>query len=238
MKKIELTIKSQPDYTSCGPTSLHALYKFWGDSISIEELLKDVPQFDEGGGTLAVTLGIDALKRGYKAAVYSFNLNIFDPTWFELPMPKIKSKLLESLERGKLKPKEKSAVKNNIQFIDLGGELRFANLSEELIAGYLSKNIPILTGLSSSWLYKTQREDPITSEYDDILGKPAGHFVVLHGYNSEYKEVDVADPYKPNPISGTNYYKVPVGSLINSILLGVMSYDGNLLIVEKKSGKK
>jgi hypothetical protein len=199
----------------------------------MEEILNDIPQFEEGGGTFGLTLAIDALKRGYKTSIYSFNLNIFDPSWFELPMEKIKGKLLELLEKGNLRTKDRTAARSAAQFIDLGGELRFANLSEELISSYLSRDIPILTGLSSSWLYKTQREDPITSEYDDILGKPAGHFVVLHGLDTKYREVDIADPYKPNPISGTNYYKVPMNSLINSILLGVMSYDGNLVILEK-----
>ena len=35
--------------------------------------------------TLAVLLGCHALRRGYEATIYTFNLQVFDPTWFEEP---------------------------------------------------------------------------------------------------------------------------------------------------------
>ena len=114
---------SQPDYTSCGPTSLLAIYNFYGDRVTSEELLKTIPQFEEGGGVFGVMLGIDALKRGYKVLLYSFNLNIFDPTWFELPMNDIKNKLKQMLELRKMEPKRYNAVKSAVEFIELGGEL-------------------------------------------------------------------------------------------------------------------
>ena len=230
--KIDLKMGSQPDYTSCGPTSLLAIYNFYGDRVTSEELLKTIPQFEEGGGVFGVMLGIDALKRGYKVLLYSFNLNIFDPTWFELPMNDIKNKLKQMLELRKMEPKRYNAVKSAVEFIELGGEFRFQDLTTELISSYLSKDTPLLSGLSSTWLYRSTREEPLSNEDDDIQGEPAGHFVVLHGKSSDNKFVYVADPYRPNPISGTNYYKVSMDSLINSILLGVMSYDGNLIVIE------
>ena len=39
---------------------------------------------------------------------------------------------------------------------------------------------------------------------------------------------------KKNPVSGTNYYSVKTGRLFNSILLGIMTYDANLLIIKPK----
>ena len=41
----------------------------------------------------------------------------------------------------------------------------------------------------------------------------------------------VADPYRENPISGDNLYVVRMDRLINSILLGVLTYDANLLVI-------
>jgi hypothetical protein len=43
--------------------------------------------------------------------------------------------------------------------------------------------------------------------------------------------ISVADPYAGNPISLANYYKVDVDRLINSIMLGIVTYDANLLII-------
>jgi hypothetical protein len=92
---------------------------------------------------------------------------------------------------------------------------------------------PILTGLSSSWLYRDKRENPLTNEYDDILGKPAGHFVIINGYD-EKGDFLICDPYHKNPINSSNHYSINGDRLITSILLGITSYDGNLLLIEKK----
>jgi len=48
------------------------------------------------------------------------------------------------------------------------------------------------------------------------------------------KEVWIADPYSKNPYnSESREYKVPVHRFINSVMLGVITYDANLLILEK-----
>lgn len=234
MKKfIDLNMTGQPDYTSCGPTSLYAIYNYWNDDISKEELLAEIAQFDEGGGTLAVILGIHAIRRGYKVKIYNYNINIFDPSWFSLSRELLISKLEKRIKVREGFAKEVMAMNHYIEYIRLGGKMLFNDLNNRLIKKYLKKEIPILAGLSSTWLYQTMREDQITNEDDDIAGHPAGHFVVVHGIDLKGKLVHVADPYRPNPISGTNYYKVELDRLINSILLGITSYDGNLLIIEK-----
>ncbi|HEX5421156.1 MAG TPA: hypothetical protein VFY39_14265, partial [Gammaproteobacteria bacterium] len=52
-------------------------------------------------------------------------------------------------------------------------------------------------------------------------------------YRQDTREVLVADPYKSNPLS-TRYYAVGIHRLIGAILLGIMTYDANLLIVEPR----
>ena len=93
-------------------------------------------------------------------------------------------------------------------------------------------DLPVLAGLSATYLYKSKRElagSDGESIFDDLRGKPMGHFVVLCGM--ERKQVRVADPYQDNPYSKDLYYHVPVGRLINSIMLGIVTYDANLLII-------
>jgi hypothetical protein len=232
MIKLNVKMTSQPDITSCGPTALFALYQFWGDRITLPTLISEVEQFDEGGGTLAVVLGKHAVQRGYKVKIYSYNINIFDPTWFKLSKKELCLKLSQTLEDKGLNNKKRVAVEHYLSFLKLGGALKFEDLKKSLIRKFLHRQIPVLTGLSSTWLYKTMREVPSTNIDDDILGKPAGHFVVLYGYHET--EVFVADPHRTNPITGSHYYTVHMESLVNAILLGIISYDGNLLIIEKK----
>jgi hypothetical protein len=80
---LDVSISKQPDNTTCGPTSLHAVYSYYNDTISLEQTIGEITQFDQGGGTLAVVLGKHAIKRGYSVTIYSFNIKIFDPSWFD-----------------------------------------------------------------------------------------------------------------------------------------------------------
>jgi hypothetical protein len=121
-----------------------------------------------------------------------------------------------------------------IKFLEAGGELRYAELDGELIKGYVKRNVPILTGLSATYLYSTPREIPQFDIYDSIKGEPAGHFVVITGYDEEKNAVSIADPMEPNPLGKGQVYNVPVVRLINSIMLGIVTYDANLLIIEPK----
>ena len=65
-----------------------------------------------------------------------------------------------------------------------------------------------------------------------MRGEPIGHFVILCGYDKEERTVLVADPLKSNPLSDSHQYLVNIDRVICSILLGIMTYDANLLIIE------
>jgi hypothetical protein len=236
---LQIKILSQPDDETCGPTSLHAVYNYFGDDISLNDVIAQV-SYLESGGTLAVMLAIHALKRGYQAKIYTYNLHVFDPTWFSDIRVDIASKLNEQL-RYKHEKRLHLATGAYLEFLNLGGELCFEDLSPDLFERYFNKGVPILTGLSATYLYQCAREyvSP-TNEvyYNDERGRPSGHFVTLAGYDDSKKHIVVADPYVDNLLSGDNYYSVTVGRLINSIMLGILTYDANLLIIEPRSGVK
>jgi hypothetical protein len=232
----KLKILTQPDDSTCGPTSLHAVYQYYQDTISLDDVIEEV-SFLEEGGTLAVLLACHALKRGYKARIYSYNLHVFDPTWFRASNEKIIKNLQEQLLY-KPDPKLQLATKAYIEFLQLGGELKCDDLTPKLLDQYFSQGYPILTGLSATYLYNCARErtnDRDEAIYDDIRGEPLGHFVVLCGFTPEKDKIIVADPYQENPFFRNNYYQVNVSRLINSIMLGMISYDANILIIEPKN---
>jgi hypothetical protein len=121
------------------------------------------------------------------------------------------------------------------QFIELGGEVLMHDLNKSLIRHYLNVSLPILTGLSSTFLYMSPRERQRDMKPDDLRGTPTGHFVVLCGETRQRKMVRVADPYVPNPFAKDRYYEVNFDRLIGAILLGVLTYDANLLIIQPRS---
>jgi hypothetical protein len=84
-------------------------------------------------------------------------------------------------------------------------------------------------------LYNCARErtnERNESLYDDVLGIPLGHFVVLCGFGADKEQVIVADPYKENPFYKNNYYQVKTSRLLNSIMLGMVTSDANFLVIE------
>src|SRR5690606_29747684 len=233
MKTLQFDIQVQPDEVTCGPTCLHALYQYYDDPISLKEVIKEVKQL-RSGGTLAVMLGSHALKRGYRAHISSYNLHVFDPTWFNNPAREIVGFLRQQMAFKHRKRKLVAASEAYIRFIESGGEVHWAELNDTLIKGYLRQSIPILTGLSATYLYGSAREIPQFNIYDSIKGEPAGHFVVITGYDEEKDCVYIADPIQPNPLGTEQVYPVSFVRLINSIMLGIVTYDANLLIIEPK----
>jgi hypothetical protein len=227
MANLQLEILPQPDDETCGATCLQAIYKYYGENADLLNLIKEIPTW-ETGGTIAVLLGIHALSKNYKVTIYTYNLHVFDPTWFHHG--------IDLVEKLKLQLKEKTdnkviwASRAYIEFLEKGGEIRFEELNTGLIKKYLKKEIPILTGLNATYLYRCARE--YKNEFDDIRGTSMGHFVILNGYDSITSEVQISDPLHSNPFSN-HTYQVSVDRVINSIMLGIMTYDANLLIIQK-----
>ncbi len=227
--KIEIAMNSQPDDSTCGPTCLHSIYQFFNDRVGLETMIEQVPSL-EGGGTLGVMLANHALSRGYKSSIYTYNLMIFDPTWF-LPDVDIKSCLQDRASHINDR-KQKLAIGQYIRFLEQGGKLYFRDLTRGLLRHFLKRGLPILTGLNSTYLYRTKRVFGPDMTDDDIRGDVVGHFVVLCGYHKEDKTVMVADPYPGNPYSKDRLYVAELDRVIGAILLGVMTYDANFIIIE------
>ena len=156
---------------------------------------------------------------------------MFDPTWFTSGVA-----IAERLERQlavKSDPKLSVATGNYLRFLRLGGRLRFENLTGRMIRRTLKRETPILTGLSATYLYGCARE--YRDEYDDIRGEPTGHFVILSGYDRERRRVRVADPLQDNPLQSGRSYEVDADRLVGAILLGILTYDANLLLIRPRS---
>ena len=222
----------QPDDITCGPTCLHSIYEYYADSMALDDVIREVPML-RGGGTLGALLGTHALQRGYKVWIYSYNLNVFDPTWFKLSRAALLAKLHQRM-LAKRNTKLRIAIQAYMDFIEAGGEIRFADLSPSLVSEYLIQGIPILTALSATYLYRSMREFGKDTVSDDVRGDPQGHFVVLTSFAPDENAVTVADPYDPESMSYGHVYKVSMEHLICSILLGVVTYDGNLIVITKK----
>mgnify|MGYP001065722846 CR=1 FL=1 len=227
---MDVPMAAQPDDFTCGPTSLQAVYAYFGEQLELAEIVESIP-FLEEGGTLAVHLGVDALRRGYGARLHSYNLQVFDPSWQGYTMPELDD-ALAARARAKTDPKLLESIEAYRAFLQAGGVVDLTDISPALLRGYFGRGLPVLAGLSATYLYASERErvDGDRMVLDDVAGEPQGHFVVLCGFEDQH--VIVADPFKENP-SGDHHYPVEATRLIHAILLGVLTYDGNLLVLDR-----
>lgn len=225
---LPVRILPQPDETTCGPTCLHAIYRYWGEEERLPDIIARTRKF-ERGGTFAVFLACDALRKGYEATIYTYNLTVFDPTWFT-PGTDIAERLRQQ-SKVKKDARLRHVTEGYLEFLSLGGRLRLTDLSRRLISGLLRRKLPILTGLSSTCLYRTAREYGPNDEPDDVRGTPAGHFVVIAGYNRKDRTVLVADPYGPHPYGPSLDYWINTDRVVNAVLLGIVTHDANLLVI-------
>jgi hypothetical protein len=188
--QLRFDILTQPDDITCGPTCLHAVYNYYNDKISLKQVIRQVNN-SKGGGHWPFCWAVTPCARGYRAKLYTFNLQVFDPTWFKLDKAGMQERLARQM-RVKSDAKMRAATHAYLEFLRLGGTIRFEDLTASLIRGLLKRSVPILTGLSATFLYRTAREIEVGREmhFDDIKGEPTGHFVVLCGY-------DMGRPHRP-----------------------------------------
>ncbi len=231
--ELPVRIEAQPDDITCGPTCLHAVYRFHGYDVRLDEVIASVTPLATGG-TLEVNLACDALRRGFAATIYTFNLHLFDPTWFASNDIDIAERLRQRA-KGKRDAKFDFACAGYCDFLALGGELRFVDLTRAQLRNMLRAGAPVIAGLNVTYLYRHARTSGPLDEPDDIHGEPAGHFVVLSGYNRADKTVVIADPYLSNPLAEGQFYSIHIDRVIGAILLGVMTYDASLLVLEPRT---
>jgi hypothetical protein len=208
------------------------VYRFWGKEEPLQRVIERSRQL-EHGGTFAVFLACDAVRKGFNATIYTYNLNVFDPTWFSG-----KVDIAERLRRQREVKSDyrlQQSTAGYLEFIELGGQLRFADLSTDMIHGLLRKGVPVITGLSSTYLYSSAREYGPDDTPDDIRGHPAGHFVVLAGYDPNERTMLVVDPYQSTPYGPSRYYWLPAERVLGAILLGIVTHDANILVISPRS---
>ena len=232
---LQLDVRQQPDDVTCGPTCLQAVYAFYGVSAEVDDVIASVRSLDHGG-TLGVLLGLDALERGFHATLHTYNLHIFDPSWFGTPRADLGLELRRQLGV-RSDSRLLTAIEAYIDFVDRGGVVEHGELSPQLIAEAVRSGCPPITGLSATYLYGCPREvfDGRSSTYDDVHGEPVGHFVVVSGIDPAGERFRISDPFRDNPLHDTGTYWVSPHRLTGAILLGVTTYDGNVLLVRPRA---
>lgn len=230
-------IAHQPTDSTCGPTCLHSIYRYWGDTIDLDRVIEETRTLP-CGGTLGVYLGCHALSRGYSVSIYTYNLRLFDPTWFARPEI-IGERLIAQKVAKESDSRLVEASDAYLEFLSRGGVVRMRDFDASLAAEGLQNAQPMIAGLSSTYLYEMVREWGPNNEPDDIHGVAQGHFVVFSNYDPYTMTLNVSDPYfSSKDISGTavsRHYRFPLTHVVSAVMLGVLTYDANIIVIRPRT---
>jgi hypothetical protein len=148
--RLPLKMLPQPDETTCGPTCLDAIYRYWGQDSQLAQIIERTHKM-EFGGTFAVFLACDALRQGYQASIYTYNLTVFDPTWFA-PGVNIAERLQHQRDV-KQDTRLQNATAGYLEFLQLGelkGAASHLFFNENGIHGYTSTSSPCFSTTRNS----------------------------------------------------------------------------------------
>ena len=136
--ELDVTMRRQPNETTCGPTCLHAIYDYYEDAVALEQVIAETPTIDNGG-TYLPFLGCHALKRGYTATMYTWDLMVFDPSWFAPHAAPLADRLTQQAEL-KTDPRVRVASRACREFAELGDSIRFRDLTAPFLRGILQSD--------------------------------------------------------------------------------------------------
>lgn len=235
--ELPVRIERQPDYTTCGPTSLHAVYSYFGDTITLEQVIGEIEKL-EGGGTLNVHLAVHALRRGYEVAIWICDVATWDPTWFQ-QRTDLRAKLRARFEAKNYldDPRFAESYRAFDEFLERKGRLVWKDLTPRRVGRALGQGVPLLAGTNGIYLYQCARET--AAGPDDVAGDAFGHFIVVRGYRSRDRSVAIADPFHGNPLhEGKQYYRTSIYRLMGAIFLGTHTNDANILAIWPKGWRR
>jgi hypothetical protein len=224
----------------CGPYALTQIFNYYRYQITPEEVISQNARYFKNG-SLDGYLGALAIEKGFQAILMPFNINIYDPSWKDLPSSLL-SRKLQKLKKTKDQYWQES-INSHLFFLNHGGQIKFPELTPDLIYQYLKKKIPLLTSLCITALYQEPKTiaqiDPRTRKlklkHDEFTGNLIGHFCVVHGVDLKKQEIYISDPWHliPQHFSKTRNYKVSFSRFLTSLLYGTYTRDASLIAIFK-----
>ncbi len=173
-------------------------------------------------GTWSPYIGIYAMKLGYNVEIFTYDVSLFDPTWFNLSNKSLIKKLKIAIKKIKDKDK-KFGVRGYIDFLREGGKLTFKIPTKKILIKFLKKKIPPMAFVNSTAYYKRKRKDFKAGKRSEF-GEVGGHCIVISGYKNG--KFIVTDP---------NYFKGGIYEVPEDKLIFTWSNWGGELVVVKPS---
>lgn len=226
----------QPTNTTCGYTSVAMLLAHYGKTVTVNDLLKQVPhpKDEKGNQTGSVTAQLVAWcqGQGIKTHMYSFDCLVLDLSWKNLSTKEILAKLKAA------KGKRDAIVFGRhwadiyidayIDMLEAGGTLTIRPLVTTKLLYKLLESGPIFVNICSTAKRGVGRTRDIglrKSVVDDVKGDISTHSIVVYG-NDETGNFLVADPWE-------GLIEIDPETMLCSITAAQIMCDNQCFVIEK-----
>lgn len=204
-----LTLCYQPTTTTCGYASLSTLMSHYDMPVSVDTLLRDVPQgLNEQGdpiGSITAQLATWCAQQGFAVNFWSFDFLITDFGWSDLSQAEILERLkavrdVRDVPQVGGKMWSQIYAQAYIDLIEAGGILHIEpHVTSRLLYDKL-QNGPVYVNIAPATVSGEGRArypvaDERTGIPDDVHGRVGTHSVVVYGVN-EAGDFLVADPWE------------------------------------------
>lgn len=241
MKSVEYKIAAiKQDTSQCMQTAAAQLMSYFDPSISVAEVIKEVPVYiDEHGekiGTSPGHLAAYFVQKGYKTTAYVFDTELFDRSWQGFDA----SQVIKHLRRRQtFIPAHSWLAKYHHILVDgwemyanSGGQFSFPNVSIALLRDLLTGG-PYILMVNSTYLNgesKKRYEAAGDAFMDDsFAGRSLTHATTCAGYK-EGKFL-IIDPDPPNDVGHHRW--IEADHLIASLMAAQTESDNLLMTISK-----
>jgi hypothetical protein len=241
MQPIEYDIKAIKQNTSeCMQTAATQLISYYEPSITVQEVLTEVPIYiDENGDKIGTSPGHLAsffAARGYKTTTHIFDVELFDITWSGLLDHEIVENLTKRQEHipanSWLAKYHHILVEGWKLYVQQGGTFSFPQLSSKLLYDLLLAG-PVLMMVNSTYLNRTSKQlySKETDKFvkDSIRGRSLTHAVTAAGYkDGKFLIID------PDPPEGIEQHRWIEGDHILASIMAAQTESDNFVISVSK----
>ncbi len=202
----QVTHQYQPTNNCCAQTALAILISHYDIDTTAEDILQQMPtrKKDNGDdwGTIGQKLAAWPITKDLGVTVYSFDFQVLDLSWADLPAEKVLERL-EAVRAFRDVPSlgREWTMDYTQAYIDLlnqGGKLIIKPYPASALLYNLLNNGPVMVCVSYNMLYNRGRTRVVElrkSVDDDLAGIVTNHFIVVYGNDVDGNFL-VADPWE------------------------------------------
>jgi len=177
---------------TCGSSSLQQVLAYYGVKLGLDEILKDIKKYKYG--TFMPYLGLYAKRLGFMPKIVTYDVKVFDPTWFGLLVGQIIKKLETRSREMDVPHVYRSECKAFVRYLKAGGAIEFDFIKKGRIIKELERKRPVIVDVCSTILHRKERKNRVKDKYSDTSGEPMYHAVVVSGH--EKGKFIIVDPSK------------------------------------------